>query len=120
MPTSREWLSFEECRPPDQPRPLVRPDALQCRVPQPVSGLPVKSVAQGQPVIGQTSWGQNALNRIVANWPAVAIVVLVAVLLLGVLGFYRLDGPRAVLLLTAIGFLVYLFYWEPLSQMLPR
>lgn len=69
--------------------------------------------ARAQSAPDESYWGENTINGIVHTWPAVAIAVLAAIVLGGMVGFYELDRTTVVLTLAAIGFLVYRFYWHP-------
>ncbi|HEV2357449.1 MAG TPA: hypothetical protein VGZ23_07560 [bacterium] len=61
----------------------------------------------------ESYWGESTLNGIFHTWPAVAIAVLTAVVMGGMVGFYELDRTTIVVALGGIGFLVYRFYWQP-------
>lgn len=52
------------------------------------------------------------------SFPTVAIALLVALLIAGMLRLFDLDWPIAILLLLGIAFTVYEYYWEPILQWL--
>ncbi|GEM_PF-4709237 len=76
-------------------------------------GVLTAGIAGAQPGTGESYWGEHTLNGILHTWPAVAIAVLAALVVGRLLGFYEMGAATTLLVLAAIAFLVYQFYWRP-------
>lgn len=73
--------------------------------------MALQALATAQLAIGQVAAGSF-------SFPVVAIALLAALLIAGMLRLYDLDWPIALLLLLGIAFTVYEYYWEAVLQWL--